>query len=228
MRIEDDFSNLFSPAGKDLEERKNKISERRLEKVEFDEQYHFRKKEDWLIDLYKRIDNYCNELKAGKIKKTILQTYIRWAYRNKMFCRVFFYQTSLKIYLRILYSELENPPAFVRDYTKIARTTSTEIWLKDKEEYLQNEEAFFAVISSLIEKSFSKVTGARRLGPVKKRSLEPTKPLAEIEPVKPIEIVEPSSINLSVDENGYVSINLKIHKSKKLLLDKILQETILK
>jgi len=220
MRKEDDFSNIFSPAGKDLEERKNKISERRLEKVEFDEQYHFRKKEDWLIDLYKRIDNYCNELKAGKIKKTILQTYIRWAYRNKMFCRVFFYQTSLKIYLRILYSELENPPAFVRDYTKIARTTSTEIWLKDKEEYLQNEEAFFAVISSLIEKSFSRVTGARRLGPVKKRELEPLK--------KPVEAVRSSSVNIAAGENGYLSINLKIHKSRKEILDKILQETIFK
>lgn len=156
-----EFSNLFSSVEQDLKERKNKLSGR-SDKVKFDEEYHFSKKEDWLIDLYKKIDDYCNGLKAGKIKKTILRTYIRWTYRNKMFCRVFFYQTSLKIYLRILYSELENPPAFVRGYTKTARTTTTEIWLKDKEEYLENKEAFFAVISSLIEKSLSEVTGAKK------------------------------------------------------------------
>jgi len=214
-----EFSNLFSSTGQDFQERKNKINERRLEKVEFDEQYHFRKKEDWLINLYKRIDDYCNELKAGKIKKMILQTYIRWTYRNKMFCRVFFYQTSLKIYLRLKYSELENPPVFVRDYTKTARTTTTEIWLKDKEEYLENEEAFFAIISSLIEKSFSGITGARKLEPVKRKKLEP---------IKPLEVFKPSSINLSVDDNGYLNINLKIHKSQKEILNKILQDTIFK
>jgi len=150
----------------------------------------------------------------------ILQTYLRWTYRNKMFYRVFFYKTSLKIYLRLKYSELENPPVFVRDYTKTARTTTTEIWLKDKEEYLENEETFFAIISSLIEKAFSGVTGARKLGPVKKRGLGPLK--------KPVEAVRPSSVNLSVGENGYLSINLKIHKSQKEILNKILQETILK
>jgi len=122
--------------------------------------------------------------------------------------------------LRLKYSELENPPVFVRDYTKTARTITTEIWLKDKEEYLENEETFFAIISSLIEKAFSGVTGARKLGPVKKRRLEPLK--------KPVEAVRPSSVNLSVGENGYLSINLKIHKSQKEILNKILQETILK
>ncbi|GAJ15540.1 unnamed protein product, partial [marine sediment metagenome] len=55
------------------------------------------------------------------------------------------------------------------------------------------------------------------------------KKLKEVEQIeKKIEITEPSSINISVDDNGYLSINLKIHKSKKMLLDKILEETILK
>ena len=218
MRKEDDFSNLFSPVGKDLEERKDKISERRSEKMEFDEQYYFKNKPDWLLGLYKKIDDFClNDIKKG-VERVCLKTYIRWTYRGTMFCRAFVFQNNLKVYLSLQYSELENPPNFVRDYSKIVRGISTiEILLS--EEYLQNEEAFFAIISSLIEKSFSGMTGARRLGPVKKRMLEP---------MKPVEVFSPSSLNLSVDDNGYVSINLRIHKSQKEMLNKILQETILK
>ena len=218
MRKEDDFSDIFSPVGKDLEERKNKISERRLEKMEFDEQYYFKNKPDWLLDLYKKIDDYClNDIKKG-VKRICLKTYIRWTYKGKMFCRIFVYRDNLKVYLRLKYAELENPPAFIRDYTDIGRVTAIEILLS--EEYLQNEEAFFVIVSSLIEKSFLEVTGARRLGPVKKRELEPLK--------KPVEAVRPSSVNISVGENGYLSINLKIHKSQKEILNRILQETIFK
>jgi len=217
MRKEDDFSDIFSPLGKDLEERKNKISERRLEKVEFDEQYYFKNKPDWLLDLYKKIDDYClNDIKKG-VKRICLKTYIRWTYKGKMFCRIFVFQDNLKVYLRLKYGELENPPVFIRDYTDIGRVTAIEILLS--EEYLQNEEAFFVIVSSLIEKSFLEVTGARRLEPVKKRSPEP---------IKPLEAFSPSSLNLSVDDNGYLSINLRIHKSQKEILNKILQETILK
>jgi len=217
MRKEDDFSNLFSPVGQDLEERKDKINERRLEKVEFDEQYYFKDKPDWLLGLYKKIDDHClNGIKKG-VERTCLKTYIRWDYKGKMFCRIFVYLDNLKLYLKLKYAELENPPAFIRDYSEKVRGISTiEILLS--EEYLQNEEAFFVIISSLIEKSFLEVTGT------KKRLI--AKRVAE--PKKPLKASSPSSLNLSVDDNGYVSINLKIHKSQKEMLNKILQETILK
>ncbi|GAH53964.1 unnamed protein product, partial [marine sediment metagenome] len=53
-------------------------------------------------------------------------------------------------------------------------------------------------------------------------------PLKLIEPVKPMEPVKPSSINISAGDNGYLNINLKIHKGQKETLNRILQETILK
>ncbi|GAI27336.1 unnamed protein product, partial [marine sediment metagenome] len=132
MRKEDNFSDIFSPPGKDLEERKNKISERRLEKVEFDEQYYFKNKPDWLLGLYKKIDDYClNGIKKG-VKRICLKTYIRWTYKGKMFCRIFVYRDNLKVYLRLKYAELENPPAFIRDYTDIGRVTAIEILLSEE------------------------------------------------------------------------------------------------
>jgi len=217
MEKEDDFSSIFSEVGQDLEERKNKISERGLKKMEFDEQYYFKNKPDWLLGLYKKIDDYClNGIKKG-VKRTCLKTYIRWTYKGKMFCRIFVFRDNLKIYLKLKYAELENPPVFIRDYSDIGRVTAIEILLD--EEYLQNEEAFSAIVFTLIEKSLLEATGVRRLGPAKKRSLEP---------VKPVEVFEPSSINLSVDGNGYINIILKIKKSQRDILNRILQETIFK
>ena len=215
MRKEDDFSNIFSPPGKDLEGRKNKIIERRVEKVEFDEQYYFRNKPDWLLDLYKKIDDYCLNGIKKRVKRNYLKTYIRWTYKGKMFCWIFVFRDKLKVYLKLRYAELENPPAFIRDYTDIGKVTAIEILLS--EEYLQNEEAFFVIISSLIEKSFLEITGAKRL--ITKRVTEP---------IKPLEVSSPSSLNLSVDDNGYINIHLKIKKNQKEILNRILQETILK
>ena len=216
MGKEDDFSNIFSEVGQDLQERENKISERGLKKMEFDEQYYFKNKPDWLLGLYKKIDDYClNGIKKG-VKRTCLKTYIRWTYKGNMFCRMFVFRDNLKVYLKLKYAELENPPAFIRDYTDIGRVTAIEILLS--EEYLQNEEAFFAIISSLIEKAFSGVTGAKKRLIAKRVT----------EPIKPMEAFSPSSLNLSVDNNGYININLKIKKSQKEILNRILQETIFK
>jgi len=218
MRKEDDFSNIFSPVEQGLQERKEKIIERGSEKVKFDEQYYFKNKPDWLLDLYKKIDDYClNDIKKG-VERTCLKTYIRWTYKGKMFCRIFVFQDNLKVYLKLKYAELENPPAFIRDYSEKVRGISTIEILLD-EEYLQNEEAFSVTVFSLLERAFLEVTGTRRLGPAKKRKLET---------VKPMEASSPSSLNLSVDDNGYITINLKIKKSQKEILNRILQETIFK
>ena len=186
--------------------------------MEFDEQYYFKNKPDWLLGLYKKIDDYClNGIKKG-VERTFLKTYIRWTYKGKMFCRIFVFQDNLKVYLKLKYAELENPPAFIRDYSEKVRGIPTiEILLN--EGYLENEEAFFVIVSSLIEKAFLEITGARKLKPVEKRSLEP---------VRPIKTSSPASLNLSVDDEGYINISLRIKKSQKDILSRILQETILK
>lgn len=186
--------------------------------MKFDEKFHFRKKQNWLIEIYKRIDNYCLNIREG-VTKEFRQTYIRWSFSGKMFCRVFLYRASIKIYLPLKYSELENPPVFVRDYTNYARFIATEIWLADKEEYLQNEETYFSIISSLIKKSFLETIVEKKLKPVTER---------EEAPIKLIERFRPLSVNISVDDDKNITVSFRIRKSQKELLNRILQETIFK
>jgi len=129
---------------------------------------------------------------------------------------------NLKIWAKVSYSILGAVPLFVRDYEPVSRRVGVMITFDDQREFLQNKEAMLKVTGDIIKKALQGM--ANRKG----RKKTPLKPIAEVEPVKPIEIVKPSSINISAVENGYLSINLKIHKSQKEILNKILQETIFK
>jgi len=184
----------------------------------FGEDFYFTSKPGWLLELFKKIDDFClNNIKRG-VQREFRKTYIRWEFSGIMFCRMFVYKNNLKLYLRLRYSELgENVPVFIRDYSEKVRGIPTIEILLGKE-YLQNEQAFSVTVFSLIEEAFSKVIGAGKLRPVKRRVAEP---------VKPIELSRPS-LNLSMDNNGYININLKIKKSQKEILNRILQETIFK
>ena len=183
---------------------------------EFNEDYFFKSRPVWLEGLYQKINEHCLSIKGG-VKKEFRKSYIRWSYSGIMFCRVFVFGNNLKLYLKLRYSEIEQAPAFIRDYSDRVRGIPTiEIVLN--EEYIENEEAFSNVVKLLINKAFSEVTGAKKLEPVKKR---------ELKPVKPTEVFRPS-LNLMIDGNGYIDVSFKIRKDQKELLNRILQETILK
>ena len=183
---------------------------------EFNEDYFFKNKPVWLEGLYQKINEHCLSIKRG-VEKEFKKTYIRWSYSGRMFCRVFIYRDNLKLYLKLKYEEIEQAPAFIRNYSDMVRGIPTiEIVLN--EDYIENEEAFSTVVKLLIDKAFSEVTGAKKLEPVKKR---------ELKPVKPTEVFRPS-LNLMIDGDGYIDVSFKIRKDQKELLSRILQETILK
>ncbi|MBA7519059.1 hypothetical protein ES705_11133 [subsurface metagenome] len=213
-----EFTDLFfqKKREEELEEREKKI-ERSLEMREiFNVDYFFENKENWLLGLFEKIDEYCLNVKRG-VEKEFRKSYIRWSYSGIMFCRIFVFQNNLKLYLKLRYEEIEQAPAFIRDYSDRVRGIKTiEITLDEK--FLENQEAYFAVVSFLIRKSFSEVTGTKKLEPVKKRELKPVKPTENFR----------SSLNLMANGNGYIDVSFKIKKEQRELLSRILSETILK
>ena len=130
----------------------------------------------------------------------------------------------LRVWAKIPYSGLGAVPLFVRDYEPVSRRVGVMITFDDQREFEQNKEAMLDVVFGIVRKAFKGMAGrkGRKKTPLLKR-------IAEVEEIeKKIKIVEPSSINISAGENGYLSINLKIHKSQKEILNRILQETIFK
>lgn len=190
--------------------------------MEFNEEYHLKGRPEWIAELFKKIDSYClTNIKTG-IKRAYLQTYIRYTWSGKMFGYLVIRKEALRIYLKLKYLELENPPVFIRDYAKIARQTWIELLFDNEEEYLQNETAMLDVTYTLIDKSFKRITEKPELvrKTVTKSKVEP---ITKLEPVAAIGNLK---VNLTVGNDGYIEVNFKIHKSQKGLLEKILQDII--
>jgi len=211
---------IFDKTWNDYEKRKNKIEEGgKKKKREFNEEYHVGGRPEWIAKLFKKIDSYClTNIKTG-IKRTYLQTYIRYTRSGKMFCYVIIRKEALRIYLKLKYSELENPPVFIRDYSKIARQTWIELLFDNEEQYLQNEMAMLDVTYALIDKSFKRITEKPKLA--RKIVTNPkVEPITKLEPVATIKNLK---MNLTLEIDGYVSLVLKIPRNQlNKTLDRIL------
>lgn len=216
-----------------LEERKEKI-EGRNKMINFDEEFHTEGRPEWIINLYLELDRFITTSLKGQVRKDYLESYIKYSYNGLLFCHISLRKgETLKLWAKIPYSSLGAVPLFVRDYESVSRRVGVMVTFDDMREFLQNKEAMLDVTFGIILKAFKGISSRKRRKvktPLKRvEEVETVLKSTEAEPVvKPIEIVKPSSINISVDDNGYMSINLKLHKSQKDLLNKILQETILK
>ena len=205
-----------------LEERKEKIE--RSNFMRYDEEYHTKGRPEWIVNLYLELDKFIMGLKTG-IRKEYLETYIKYSYNGLLFTYIVIRKGEvLRVWAKIPYSGLGAVPLFVRDYEPVSRRVGVMITFDDQREFEQNKEAMLDVVFGIVRKAFQGMAGqkGRKKTPLLKR-------IAEVEEIeKKIKIVEPSSINISAGENGYLSINLKIHKSQKEILNRILQETIFK
>ena len=209
-----------------LENRKEKI--RGIKKMKFDEEFHIKDRAEWSVDLYLELDKFIMDLKTG-VRKEFLESYIKYSYNGLLFCYIMLRRKeTVRVWAKIGYTSLGAVPLFVRDYEPVSRRVGVMIAFDDQREFLQNKEAMLDVTFSIIKKSFQGIASRK----VRKRTpLERIKEVEQIERkvIEPVvKIIKSSEINILAGENGYLSINLKIHKSQRELLNRILQETILK
>jgi len=196
------------------EERKEKIEEGGLLMKVFNETTFLEGKPFWLKDLFGKINSFClNEIKAGVVV-TYLETYTRYSYNNLMFCKIKGKSESLKIYLKLRYSELESPPKWIRDYAKISRQTWCEAVISKED--LINETILLDVICGLIRKSFNRVMKHPKLSkiPVEK----PVKVLPNF--VNPTKM----KFDIEIETDGFCRLGFRIHKSQLAkVLEKLLE-----
>ena len=180
--------------------------------MDFNLDYHLKGLSEWISKFFKEIDQYCLNIKGG-VTRTCLKTYVRYnGNRGKMFCRIFITKKNMKIYLKLDYPKLENPPTFCRDYSGMARTKNTvELTFDNEEEYLQRGGRLFAITSRLIEESFNRVTD-------RKTVVKPVEPIKEKPPV----MSKVLTMRLTV-EGDYVDISIKVPRGQlNRILDKLL------
>jgi len=201
-----------SEIARQYEERKEKIEEGGLMMKVFDQNTFMGNRANWLKDLFEKVNNFCISEKKG-VQRTFLETYTRYTYRSKMFAKMKCTADTLKIYLKLKYSELESPPRWVRDYAPIARQMWVELNLKE-EDLLDNETILLDQVHGFIGRSFNQVQKNPRLSKFPSFGKK-----AVPQFVTPTKI----KLNMEIGTDGYVQVGLRIHKSQ---LPKLLEKLI--
>jgi predicted transport protein len=83
------------------------------------EDHHIAWKPQEVLELYRNIDKFCKELDPINIKKKYLAKHIGYKYGKIVFCCIHIQKSGLRIWVKIKFSDIIDPPIFVRDVSKI-------------------------------------------------------------------------------------------------------------
>jgi predicted transport protein len=86
---------------------------------DYGEDHHIKGKPREVIELFWAVDKFCRELDPTTVQKKYLKKYISYMHDKNIFCCVHIQKSGLRIWLKLNYSRLENPPDYVRDVSNI-------------------------------------------------------------------------------------------------------------
>lgn len=103
-----------------------------------------------VIELFRTLDKFCRELDPHKVKRRDLAKYIAYSFARSNFCSVTLLKSGLRVWLKLNYKNLENPPEYVRDVSKVGHWGIGDVELAiDSFETFQSAKFF-------VQKSFEK------------------------------------------------------------------------
>ncbi len=110
---------------------------------DYGEDHHIKGKPQEVIELFRTVDKFCRELDPTTVQRKYLAKYVRYMNHKAIFCCVHLQKSSLRIWLKLNYSRLENPPDYVRDVSSIGHwgVGDVEIGI-DSLEKLQTSKTF--------------------------------------------------------------------------------------
>jgi hypothetical protein len=96
-------------------------STRRTAKFESsaDEAHHITGKPKEAIELYRAVDRICLSMQPGPIARRYLAKYIAYARAKRSFCSMHINQGGLRVWPKLKYARLVNPPSFARDVSSV-------------------------------------------------------------------------------------------------------------
>ena len=115
---------------------------------EYTEEYHLKGKPQEVIELFRTIDKFCRELDPTAVQRKYLAKYVRYSHSKNIFCCVRVQKSGLRVWLKLNYSDLENPPEYVRDVSDIGH------WGVGDVELAINSIQRFQSVKGLIQRSF--------------------------------------------------------------------------
>jgi len=94
----------------------------RIRKTEIgtcDESHHIAGKGQEVLALYQAVDRLCLSFEPGRVEKRYMKKYINYVFDGRIFCSVHLRQSGLRVWSRLKYERLDNPPSFARDVSNV-------------------------------------------------------------------------------------------------------------
>ncbi len=94
-----------------------------------DEAHHVAGKPQEVVALYQAVDRLCRSLDPEAVTKRYLAKCIAYDGAKRNFCSVHIRQGGLRVWLKLKYSRLINPPAFARDVSNVGHWGAGDVEL---------------------------------------------------------------------------------------------------
>jgi len=119
---------------------------------EYTETHHTEGKPNEVIELYRGLDRFCQDLAPGRITRSYKAKYISWSLEKAIFCCAHLQQGGLRVWVKTNPKALDPSVSFARDVSKIGHWGVGNVELAvNSMDRLQDGEAF-------IQKSFENAT----------------------------------------------------------------------
>lgn len=99
-------------------------------KSSYEEALHTSGRSQEVLALYEDIDKVCMSLDPGNISKVVKKKHIAYRSDKKDFCCVHICNSGLRIWLKLKYSRLDDPPSFARDVSSIGHWGTGDLELR--------------------------------------------------------------------------------------------------
>jgi predicted transport protein len=85
----------------------------------YTEEVHTSGKPSEVLEIYHSLDQFCLGLRPGSVVKRHLKKYIAYCEGKRAFCSVHLQQAGMRVWLKLKYTELHDPPVFARDVSNV-------------------------------------------------------------------------------------------------------------
>lgn len=120
--------------------------------IEYTENHHTDGKPNEVVELYRGLDRFCQDLAPGRVARAYKGKYVSWSLDKAIFCCAHLQQGGLRVWLKINAKSLDPSVSFARDVSKIGHWGVGDVELAvNSLNRLEDAEVF-------IQKSFENVT----------------------------------------------------------------------
>ncbi|HUT28286.1 MAG TPA: DUF5655 domain-containing protein [Sedimentisphaerales bacterium] len=87
--------------------------------IDYGESHHVDGQPQEVVELFRSVDKFCRELDPANVERRYLSKSVNYSHGKHIFCCVHLRKSGLRVWLKLKYSDLHNPPDYVRDVSDI-------------------------------------------------------------------------------------------------------------